>query len=65
MKIQKTKYQQQIICNTEGYIEKINAEIVGKIACYLGAGRIEKNDSIDMEAGIVLNYKVGDYVKEV
>lgn len=63
-KFKKSKYQQQIICNTEGYIEKINAEIVGKIACYLGAGRIEKNDSIDMEAGIVLNYKVGDYVKE-
>ena len=42
----------------------IKAENIGKIAASLGAGRIKKEDSIDMQAGIVLNKKVGDYVQE-
>lgn len=46
----------------EGYIKEIKAEQIGKAACLLGAGRIKKEDNIDMGAGIILNYKVGDYV---
>ena len=34
------------------------------MACYLGAGRIKKEDKIDYTCGIVLNKKVGDYVKK-
>ena len=30
----------------------------------LGAGRKEKDDKIDYNAGIILNKHVGDYVKE-
>ena len=30
----------------------------------MGAGRIKKEDKIDMSAGIIVNKKVGDYVKE-
>ena len=30
---------------------------------HLGAGRATKDDIIDMSAGILLNKKVGDYVK--
>ena len=48
----------------EGYIKEIKAEKIGKAACMLGAGRIRKEDKIDMTAGIVLNYKVGDYVQK-
>lgn len=46
----------------EGYIKEIKAEKIGKAACYLGAGRVKKEDSIDMTAGIILNHKVGDYI---
>ena len=47
-----------------GYIQEINAENVGKIACDLGAGRIKKEDKIDYTVGIVLNKKVTDRVKK-
>lgn len=46
----------------EGYIKEIRAEEIGKAATILGAGRVKKEDNIDMTAGITLNYKVGDYV---
>lgn len=46
----------------EGYIEKINALQLGEYARILGAGRLNKEDNIDFEVGIVLNKKVGDYV---
>lgn len=48
----------------EGYIKEIKAQQIGKAACLLGAGRVKKEDNIDMTAGIVLNHKVGDYVEK-
>jgi len=48
----------------EGYIKEIRAEEIGKAACYLGAGRIKKEDNIDLAAGIILHHKVGDYIKK-
>ena len=42
----------------------MNAEKIGKLACTLGAGRVKKEDKIDMEAGIVLNKKVGQDVEK-
>lgn len=62
-KFEKARYQESITFE-EGYISKINAEKIGKIACYLGAGRIKKEDKIDMSAGIIVNKKVGDYTKK-
>ena len=34
------------------------------MACDLGAGRIKKDDKIDMSVGIVLNKKVNDFVEQ-
>ena len=62
-KFEKARYQESIIFE-EGYISKIDAEKIGKIACNLGAGRIKKEDKIDMSAGIIVNKKVGDYIKK-
>lgn len=62
-KFEKAKYEENITFE-EGYISKIDAEKIGKIACYLGAGRIKKEDKIDMSAGIIVNKKVGDYIKK-
>ena len=50
--------------NKSGYISKIEAEEVGISAMILGAGRETKDDILDLSAGIVLEKKVGDYVKE-
>lgn len=48
----------------EGYVYKVNAEIVGEAAMLLGAGRENKNDEIDYVAGIILTKKVGGRVKK-
>ena len=46
----------------EGFVEKIDADMVGSIARYLGAGRMNSNSEIDRTAGIVLQKKIGDKV---
>ena len=45
------------------FIEAIDAETVGRMSLLLGAGRIRKEDDIDLGAGIVLNKVVGDRVE--
>jgi pyrimidine-nucleoside phosphorylase len=47
----------------EGFIGRINAELIGTAARVLGAGRMQKGDSIDHSAGIVMVHGVGDYVQ--
>ena len=51
-----------VFATDNGYIKSIDAEEIGNISVYLGAGRIKKDDKIDIQAGIVLNKKVGDKV---
>ena len=53
-----------IYAKEEGYIESINALEIGLSSMTLGGGRETLDDVIDMAAGIMLNKKVGDYVKE-
>lgn len=47
-----------------GIIEQIKADTIAKYVCNLGAGRIRKEDKIDMQAGAVLHKKVGDSVQK-
>ena len=61
---EEAKYVESIYSNEDGYISKINAKEIGKLACYLGAGRVKKDDEIDKAVGIVLKKKVGDKVKK-
>ena len=46
----------------QGYIAGIDALMVGRAAMELGAGRATKKDEIDLQAGIKLLRKSGDYV---
>ncbi len=62
-KFEKAKYIEPVYSEKSGYIQEINAETIGKLACNLGAGRVRKEDKIDMSVGIILNKKVGDYVE--
>lgn len=50
--------------NKTGYINHIDALHLGEIAKNLGAGRNTLDDKIDYEVGLVLNKKVGDYIKK-
>ena len=63
-KFPKAKYSKEILSKESGKIVDLNAEKIGKLACTLGAGRVKKEDKIDMEAGIVLNKKVGQDVEK-
>ena len=61
-KFEKSKYVSAVVSERVGVIKEINAEEIGKVACYLGAGRTTKEDKIDSSVGIILNKKIGDEV---
>ena len=46
----------------EGYVSKIKTEQIGVAAMMLGAGRLTKEDDIDLGVGIKILKHVGDYV---
>ena len=63
-KFEKSKYISAVVAEKSGKVKEINAEDIGKLACYLGSGRVNKEDSIDPSVGIILNKKVGDEVAQ-
>ena len=63
-KFEKSKYVSAVVTEKTGVVQDINAEDIGKLACYLGAGRVKKEDRIEPNVGIILNKKVGDKVQE-
>ncbi len=63
-KFEKAKYVENVIADEDGYVQEINAEEIGKVACSLGAGRIKKEDNIDYSVGIILCKKVSEEVKK-
>ena len=63
-KFEKAKIIEPIIAKQDGYIQEINAEEIGKVACELGAGRVRKEDQIDYTVGIKLNKKVADKISK-
>ena len=63
-KFKKSKYILAVVTKKTGKVTEINAENIGKLACYLGAGRVNKDDKIEPDVGIVLNKKVGEEVLE-
>ena len=60
--ISASKHVKQIIAPKDLYISSINALKIGKLARKIGAGRLTKDDKIDLSVGIILNYKTGDFV---
>ena len=63
-KFENAKYIEPVYAEKSGSIEEIDAKKIGELACFLGAGRLKKEDEIDDTVGIVLNKKVGDVVKK-
>ncbi len=54
----------EIKANQSGKLSFSNAELVGEISRDLGAGRISKDDLIDYQAGIKLNFDPYQYVEK-
>ena len=55
-------YCMEIKADTAGFISAMDCEKIGTAAAILGAGRLKKDDKIDLTAGIKLAVKTGDYV---
>ena len=58
--IESNKYE--IKSMTEGYLVDIDAYKLGTLSMSLGAGRENKEDTIDYSAGIVINKNLNDYL---
>ncbi len=53
-----------VVSEKDGYVKECEALQIGVSSMRLGGGRETLEDVIDMAAGIILNKKVGDYVKK-
>ena len=62
-KLRKAAYSYKITARENGYIVKNDVEKIGNASVLLGAGRIQKEDTIDFAAGIVMHKKLGDMVR--
>ena len=49
--------------NAAGFVQQIDALEIGKLALELGAGRLQKEDDVDPQAGLLLAKKSGDSVQ--
>ena len=58
------KYSFRIVAPFDGYVERLDAYILGQAAMKLGAGREKIGDYVDFDAGIYLHHKVGDKVSQ-
>ena len=45
-----------------GYISHIDTYLIGKLVSLLGGGRSKKDDIIDLDVGIIIKNKIGDYI---
>ncbi len=59
----KSKYQREIYSSKKGYIDKVDAHMIGEASMLLGAGREKKDSKIDLSVGIILKKKTGHWVE--
>jgi pyrimidine-nucleoside phosphorylase len=56
--------QVPVLANAGGYVVEMQAELIGRAAQVLGAGRATKEDAIDPAVGLVMHKRVGDPVQQ-
>ena len=61
-KFEKSKFVIPVLSIESGTVESIDADIIGSVATYLGAGRMKDTGKINRTAGITINKKIGDTV---
>lgn len=62
LKVDAKKYI--VISNKEGYLNGIDANIIGKLVFDLGAGRHKKTDKIDSNVGVYINKSLGNKINK-
>lgn len=60
----KAEFVEEILSSEEGYVSRIICDEIGICSLMLGGGRETKESMIDLSVGLVLQKKVGDYVKK-
>ena len=63
-KLPVAKYVENVLCDEDGYIAKIQTEEIGRISLLLGGGRETKESTIDLTVGLVLHKKRGEKVQK-
>lgn len=61
-KLYNPKYKLEIKSKHNGFLNILSAEEIGNICIQIGAGRIKKEDIIDMSAGIIFNKQSGEKI---
>lgn len=61
---QNTKHEIAVKALNDGYINSIDAEMIGKASLLIGAGRLTKTDVLDFNAGVKLIKLTGQSVKK-
>lgn len=56
--------KREVYASKTGKIKKIDALSFGKLMITLGANRLTKDDNINHEVGVILNYEIGDKIKK-
>ncbi len=51
-----------VYADKEGYLSEVDCRALGTAASLLGAGRIKKDDSIDLSVGFIMKKRIGDRI---
>jgi pyrimidine-nucleoside phosphorylase len=61
-RLPQARHRRLVTASADGYVTRLDAELVGRASMLLGAGREKVDDTIDPGAGIVVRHKPGDEV---
>lgn len=63
-KFEKAAIIEPVLSETEGYVNLIHTDEIGMTSLVLGGGRETKESEIDLSVGMIIEKKIGDYVKK-
>lgn len=63
-RLPQAKYLVPVPAPHDGYVADMDTTAIGYCAQDLGAGRKQKTDAIDPAVGLVMDVRIGDFVKQ-
>ncbi len=54
----------EVLAQSDGYVDSINAADIGRSVTLLGGGRMKKDEAIDFSVGVVMKVELGSAVKK-
>ena len=60
----KVRREVPVLAKSGGYVIRMEAELIGRTAQILGAGRATKEDMIDPAVGLIMHKRVGDKIEQ-